>query len=77
MINCLSYALRFWAAHPTYRIWYNGDHAINLEGRIQTMQPPRYVPMEEWGLKHMLTSFDGLLDEYEESLLRDYFKTYA
>ena len=30
LINCLSYALRFWEENPKYKIYYNSDHVINL-----------------------------------------------
>ena len=52
-MNCLTYALDFWRKNPSYRLYYNGDHVINCD------TPPKnnFLPIEDYGLLHMHTSF--------------------
>lgn len=73
LINCLSYALNFWAAHPEYVIMYNEDHAINIpEGAYILNSPLKFVPLEIYGYSFLLRSFGKLLTEHDKALLDVY-----
>lgn len=41
-MNCLQYALSFWDKNNKYRIYYNGDHVINLTEPLGD-----YIPLED------------------------------
>lgn len=75
MINCLSYALRFWDKNPDYRIWYNSDHCINIP--LDTYPNFKYgrmfLPAEEFGYHYFISSFKGLISLEDEVLLKKYF----
>lgn len=67
--NCLEYALRFWEDHFDFKIYYNSDHVITLPKSYVKLD--NYLPIEEYGLDHMLNSFT--LDERSVYLLHKYF----
>ena len=66
--NCLQYALRFWDEHPEYRIFYNGDHVINM-----LHQADSFIPIEDYGYNHILNSFKDTMKKKDLRLLRRYF----
>ena len=73
IINCLSYALRFWALHPEYVILYNEDHVINVpEGSYVINSKPRFLALETYGYSFLLRSFGNLLTEEDKCLLDNY-----
>lgn len=67
--NCLEYALHFWEEHFEYKIYYNSDHVITLPKSYVKLD--NYLPIEEYGLDHMLNSFT--LDDRSIYLLHKYF----
>jgi hypothetical protein len=69
-MNCLAYALRFWEKNPKYKLYYRPGHVINSDVSIPG---PDWLPAEEYGYCYFVSSFDGLLDEYEQKLLKKYF----
>jgi hypothetical protein len=69
LLNCLSYALRFWNLHPKYKIYYNGDHVINSD---EPMTTP-FLPIGDFGYHHMLKSFVSVLTGEDVMLLNKYF----
>lgn len=73
-MNCLAYALRFWEKNPKYKLYYNSDHVINLNYYLKNADfYIGFLPAEEFGYNYFSKSFDGLLDEYEDKLLKKYF----
>ena len=73
IINCLSYALRFWALHPEYIILYNEYHAINVpEGTYVINSNPKFLNLEDYGYSFLLRSFGSLLTEEDKYLLDNY-----
>ena len=75
LINCLSYALNFWAAHPKYVIVYNEDHAINIpDGAYVLNSSPSFVPLETYGYSFLVRSFGKLLTEHDKCLLDVYLE---
>jgi hypothetical protein len=74
MMNCLGYALRFWEKNPEYRLYYNSSHVINLDyygtGADHYIN---FLPVEDFGYSYFSSAFEGLLDEYEQDLLKKYF----
>lgn len=68
-MNCLAYALRFWGSSNCKR-WYNSGHCINLPIGSSAVG---FLPAEDFGYCYFNPSFKGLLDEYEENLLKKYF----
>ena len=74
-INCLAYALRFWEHNPQYKLYYNSDHVVNLNYYGQNADYYiGFLPAEDYGYDYFSSSFAGLLDEYEEDLLKKYFQ---
>lgn len=71
-MNCLEYALKFWDKNPSYRIYYNSDHCINLPE--STTISNDFLPIEEYGIEYFKGAFD-LTEEYSK-LLEKYFKHY-
>lgn len=69
-MNCLAYALRFWEREPTYTLHYNSGHVINLPPGASATG---FLKAEEFGYCYFGSSFKGLLDDYEEMLLKKYF----
>lgn len=67
--NCLGYALRFWNKIPAYRIYYKPGHVINSD----TVIANGWLPAEDYGYNYFVSAFDGLLTEFEWSLLKKYF----
>jgi len=75
-MNCLAYALRFWENNPHYKLYYNSDHVINLPNNTDDTIlsiATNYLPAEGFGYGYFSSSFAGLLDSYEEELLKKYF----
>lgn len=70
-MNCLQYALSFWDKNNKYRIYYNGDHVINLTEPLGD-----YIPLEEYGIEHILNSFKDLYI-IDIIRLKRYFKSAA
>lgn len=70
MINCLAYALRFWEQNPEYRLYYSSGHVVNA---YETIKGSGYLAAEDFGYVYFVSSFEGLLDEYEQELLKKYF----
>ena len=76
LINCLSYALNFWAAHREYIIVYNEDHAINIpEGAYVINSKLTFQPLETYGYSFLLRSFGELLTDHDKYLLDTYLET--
>lgn len=74
MINCLAYALRFWERNPEYTLYYNSGHVINLDYyRSGADHYISFLPAEDFGYDYFSSAFEGLLDEYEQDLLKRYF----
>lgn len=74
MINCLAYALRFWEQNPTYRLYYNSNHVINLDFYFKNADfYIGFLPAEYFGYDYFSSAFKGLLTSYEEDLLKKYF----
>lgn len=69
MINCLSYALRFWDKHPKYKIYYNSDHCINSDRELGN----GWLEFHNYGLNHLQSSFRNLLMKNDVGLLMKYF----
>lgn len=70
MLNCLSYALRYWDLYPEYRLYYNSDHVINLPVNIYT----GFLPIEEFGYDYFFNWYKrGLINENDLVLLNKYF----
>ena len=78
-MNCLAYALEFWDNHPEYQIFYDGDHAVNLEVKLALPEMellPKMIgmrPITEWKYDFIAKSFNGLLTKPQEKLLRKYY----
>lgn len=71
-INCLSYALRFWRGNEKYKIYYNGDHVINLPiGSI----PGNFFPLNYYGYDHLISSFRDEITTQDAELLKEYLTT--
>lgn len=71
MINCLSYALRFWNLHPEYRLYYNSDHCVNLPIGAECTG---FLPIEEFGYDYFFNWYKrGLINEEDLALLNRYF----
>jgi hypothetical protein len=79
LINCLAYALRFWEKCPHYRIFYNGDHMINVpssDGNLKFGHDTwMFMPLESYGYEHIYKGYKDLLDAEEKALLIKYFNT--
>jgi hypothetical protein len=76
-INCLAYALRFWEHNPQYKLFYNSSHVINLpleNDYFEIANIIGFLPAEDYGYDYFSSSFAGLLDKYEEDLLKKYFQ---
>jgi hypothetical protein len=71
--NCLAYALRYWKAHPHYRLYYNSNHVVNLPVAVGEKCAPTFLPAEAFGFGYFAGAFEGLLDEEEQALLQEYF----
>jgi hypothetical protein len=70
-MNCLEYALNFWANNRNYPIWYNSDHVVNLPvGVVCT----GFLPLESFGFEHLIKSFE--IGEREKEILNEYFKQF-
>lgn len=73
MINCLSYALRFWNTNKKYRIYYNSDHCINLPIK-DGHECCGFLPIEEYGYDYFKDWYiQGLIDISDLVLLHQYF----
>ncbi len=70
LINCLAYALRFWNKNNEYKIYYSSCHAINSKTDITGNG---WLPAEDFGFGYFESSFNGLLDDEEKKLLKQYF----
>lgn len=74
-MNCLAYSLRFWNDNRHYNLFYNSNHVIAVEGTaVETNMGLQYFPIQDYGYDYFVSSFDGLLDEFELGLLREYFQ---
>ena len=79
--NCLTRALDLWKDNPDYRLWYNHNHVIALEGvyeasDITLMRSPglsEYLPLKDFGLEYFNKSFK--LSFKYVNLLNEYLKT--
>jgi len=72
--NCLASALRFWKQHPEYRLFYNSEHVICIHATfIKSDSDIKFLPAESYGYNYFKMAFNGLLDEYEMKILREYF----
>lgn len=69
-MNCLAYALRFWEKEPNYVLYYNSDHVVNLP---EGTEVKGFLPAEKFGYVYFAGAAGGLLDEYEQELLKRYF----
>ena len=70
MINCLSYALRYWELHYEYRLYYNSEHVINLPVNVYT----GFLPIEDFGYDYFFNWYkNGLINEEDLVLLNRYF----
>jgi hypothetical protein len=41
---------------PDYKLWYNSNHVIIIDPEIDLLNKG-YLPIEEFGLSHLLESF--------------------
>jgi len=71
MMNCLAYALRFWEKNRKYNLFYNHDHVVNSDTDITGNG---WAPAEDYGYCYFSGAFEGMLDEHEQELLKQYFK---
>ena len=70
MINCLSYALRYWNLYPEYRLYYNSYHVVNLP--INACMG--FLPIEDFGYAYFFNWYNrGLINEDDLVLLNRYF----
>lgn len=69
MINCLSYALRFWNTNKYYKILYNSDHVINVPINTNVLG---FLDLKEFGEDYFLKAFDGLLNDSDKLILNKY-----
>jgi len=73
MINCLSYALRYWNLYPEYRLYYNSDHCVNLPIGAECTG---FLPIEDFGYDYFLNWYkNGLINEDDLVLLNNYFSS--
>ena len=71
MINCLSYALRYWNLYPEYRLYYNSYHVINLPVNACI----GFLPIEDFGYDYFFRWYeDKLIDNIDLALLNLYFQ---
>jgi hypothetical protein len=71
MINCLSYALRYWNLYPEYRLYYNSYHVINLPVNACM----GFLPIEDFGYDYFFKWYeDKLIDNIDLALLNLYFQ---
>ena len=71
MINCLSYALRYWNLYPEYRLYYNSDHVVNLPVNACM----GFLPIEDFGYDYFFRWYeDKLIDNIDLALLNLYFQ---
>jgi hypothetical protein len=69
-MNCLQYALKFWEKNPTYRIWYDSNHCINLPEGSSAVG---FLLAEKFGYEYFINAFkEFLTDEYLD-ILNKYF----
>lgn len=68
-MNCLQYALRFWEINNKYKIYYNGDHAVNSDEKIEGNN---YALLSKYTLNDVLAEFKDLTPEDIE-ILKRYF----
>lgn len=75
MINCLSYALRFWHKNKEYNIYYNSDHCINIPSYVINPFPNKeFLPIEEFGYDYFSKWYDQELITIKDlGLLNLYF----
>ena len=70
MINCLSYALRYWNLYPEYRLYYNSYHVVNLPVNACI----GFLPIEDFGYDYFFNWYKrGLINENDLVLLNRYF----
>ena len=70
MINCLSYALRYWNLYPEYRLYYNSYHVVNLPINACI----GFLPIEDFGYDYFFNWYKrGLINENDLVLLNRYF----
>ena len=70
MINCLSYALRYWNLYPEYRLYYNSYHVVNLPVNACI----GFLPIEDFGYDYFFNWYKrGLINEEDLVLLNRYF----
>ena len=73
MINCLSYALRYWNLYPEYRLYYNSDHVVNLPQNSFCFNYG-FRPIEDFGYDYFFNWYNrGLINEDDLILLNRYF----
>lgn len=71
MINCLSYALRYWNLYPEYRLYYNSYHVVNLPVNACI----GFLPIEDFGYDYFFNWYeDKLIDNIDLALLNLYFQ---
>lgn len=70
-MNCLAYALRFWESNNKYKLFYNNNHVINSDTYITG---DGWYRAEDYGYCYFSGAFEGMLDEHEQELLKQYFK---
>ena len=71
MINCLSYALRYWNLYPEYRLYYNSYHVINSPVNACI----GFLPIEDFGYDYFFRWYeDKLIDNIDLALLNLYFQ---
>ena len=70
-MNCLQFALYFYSKNPEYKIFYDGDHVINLRENVNIQN---FLPIETYGKEHILSSFGKTLYPIDEKRLNEYFK---
>lgn len=77
--NCLGFALEFWQREVEYKIWYNSDHAINIDINTQVMfkGSREFLPLETFGLEAVYNSHKANLNKDEVEILIEYYRRYS
>lgn len=70
-MNCLQFALYFSSKNPDYKIYYDGDHVINLRENVNIQN---FLPLEDYGKENILNSFDETLYPIDRKRLNKYFE---
>jgi len=71
-MNCMQHSLLQWLRLPTFRIWYNSNHAVIIEPTID-LRDKGYIPVEEFGFIYFNSAFK--LDDISKRILTNYLQS--